>query len=53
MKYIVMVNIYTEIRDDYITAEYSGIRHDTREAAQKELEEAQETAYYAYIRMEG
>ena len=47
----VMVNIYFKCQDgyDYMSHEYSGIEHKTKEEAHKELEEARSKSYEAYI----
>ena len=47
MKYVVM-GIWYGVEDEY-TEEYSGIRHDTREEARKELIEARQDVNYANL----
>lgn len=46
----VMVNIYFRCQDgyDYMSHEYSGVKYNTKEEANKELEEASKS-YEAYI----
>lgn len=44
-KYIVMIDLWNNIHDDYYDFEYSGIEHTTREEAEEELKLAKwETA---------
>lgn len=47
----VMVDIYFKCQDgyDYMSHEYSGIKHETKEKAYKELKEASKTCEHAYI----
>lgn len=38
--FIVAINLWTVDHEDYYDFEYSGIKHTTREEAEKELEQA-------------
>ena len=44
--YKVMIGVWTTIRDDYIIGEYSGIVHNSKADALKELLEATEACKY-------
>ena len=49
--YKVMVNIYFKCQDgyDYMSHENSGIEHETKEEAYKELKEASKTGEDVYL----